>query len=226
MFFMSENPPQNQEIQAKRSDFQWPRRLFHFGCGVTVALMYENLFTHSQAVYLLGFIACIVYIFEQIRVNYPEIASRFNIYSKYLLRAEEQLKESAQVPYLMGILLTILSFPKPVAITAIFTLAIADPLSALVGIRFGKRKILPHKSVEGSVAFFMATFLSVYLGHSYILELGHTWWSILGLGLAVSTIVCAFEILPLKIDDNLTIPLFTAIVTWTWLLIIGLPTTT
>lgn len=221
---MSKNPPQNQEIQAKRSDFQWPRRLFHFGCGALVALLYKNLFTHSQVVYLLGFIACIVYIFEQVRVNYPELASKFNVYSKYLLRAEEQLKESAQVPYLMALLLTILSFPKPVALTAIFTLAIADPLSAIIGIKFGRTKIVSHKSLEGSLAFWLATFLSVYVGFAFILDHGHSWWAIIGLGVAVSTMASGFEMLPLKIDDNLTIPLFTAIVTWAWALIIGLPT--
>jgi dolichol kinase len=221
---MTENPPKKELIQAKRTDFQWPRRLFHFGCGAVVVLLYKNLFTHSQAVYLLGFIACIVYIFEQIRVNYPELASKFNIYSKYLLRAEEQLKESAQVPYLMAILLTLISFPKPVAITAILTLALADPLSAIVGIKFGKTKIVPHKSVEGSLAFWLATFLSVYIGFGFILDQGHGRWAIIGLGFAVSTMASAFEMLPIKIDDNLTIPLFTAIITWTWALIIGLPT--
>lgn len=222
---MTDKPTETQLIRADRSDFQWARRLFHFGCGAAVGLLYKNLFTHSQAVYLLGFIACIVYIFEQVRVNYPEMAAKFSIYSKYLLRAEEQLKESAQVPYLMGLLLTILSFPKPVALTAIFTLAIADPLSAIVGIKFGKTKIVPHKSLEGSLAFWLATFVSVYIGFSFILDQGHSWWAMVGLGFVISTIASAFEMLPIKIDDNLTIPLFTAMTTWLCVLIIGLPTT-
>lgn len=203
------------EIQATRSDLQWPRRLFHFGSGVVVAYLYHTFFTHSEAVYLLGFMACMVYIFEQIRVNYPEQAAKFTLYSRYLLRAEEQLKESAQVPYIMGLLLTILSFPKPIAIGAILTLAIADPLSALIGIRFGQRKIGPRKTLEGSLAFFCACTASLLMGFSTIHQM-HP--ALIGLCLSAALIISLFELIPIKIDDNLTIPLFTGVMTWllTW----------
>lgn len=221
---MTENPKTNSAIEAKRSDLQIPRRLFHFGSGVIVAFLYQTLFTHSQAVYVLGFLACMVYIFEQVRVNYPEFASRFNHFSKYVLRAEEQLKESAQVPYLMGMLLTILSFPKPVAIAGVLTLAIADPLSALIGIRFGKNRIVPHKSLEGSAAFFIATIFCVMTAfmtfHSEDVVTSH----LVGLAILVALLASLFEMIPIKIDDNLTIPIFTALVTWAGAVIFGIPT--
>lgn len=51
-----------------------------------------------------------------------------------LFRAEEQFKESAMTPYAIAILLTLLTFPKTLALIGIYTLAIADPLSAVVGI--------------------------------------------------------------------------------------------
>jgi dolichol kinase len=199
------------EIQAQRSDLQWPRRLFHCASGVVVAYFYFRLFTHSQAVYLLGFLTCLIYIFEQIRVNYPEFSSQFNPFSRYLLRAEEQLKESAQVPYIMGLLLTILSFPKPVAIAAILTLAIADPLSAIVGIRFGKRKITQKKTLEGSLAFFTATVISITWSFT---AYGSTFTNTFAMAICVAFLISAFELIPLKIDDNLTIPLLTGAVTW------------
>ena len=41
-------------------------------------------------------------------------------------RAEEQFRESAMTPYVIAILLTILTFPKTIALIAICTLAIAD----------------------------------------------------------------------------------------------------
>ena len=82
--------------------------------------------------------------FEQIRINYPKIAY-LHLLNKYFLRAEEHLKESAAIPYLMGLLLTIISFPKSISLIAIYTLAISDPLSAIVGIKFGKRSIVDGK---------------------------------------------------------------------------------
>lgn len=208
------------QLTAKRTDLQWPRRLFHMLCGIAVAFMYQVLFTHSQAVYLLGFMACIVYVFEQVRVNYPELANAFWLPSRYFLRAEEQLKESAQVPYVMGLLLTLLSFPKTIAIASILTLAIADPLSAIIGIRYGKNRVVKHKSLEGSAAFFLGCVGSLLISFSLNTDLT---FPFIILSVFVALIVTVFEMVPIKIDDNLTIPLFTAAITWIALWLLSLP---
>ena len=44
------------------------------------------------------------------------VYGQFLSHQDKLLRAEEELKESSAVPFVMGLLLTILSFPKPVAL--------------------------------------------------------------------------------------------------------------
>jgi len=188
--------------------------------GLSVGLVYQFLLTHSRAIYILGFCACIVYILEQVRVNYPELSSKIKLINKYIFRAEEQLKESAGVPYVMGLLLTLISFPKVIALVAIYTLAVADPLSAIIGIRFGKKKISENKSFEGSGAFFLSSFIITFLVFF--------WWSsyleimlgpLLLLSFLVAICTTLFELIPLRIDDNLTIPLFTA---GTTLLLCGL----
>lgn len=211
---------EERTIIATRKDLQLPRRMFHMGSGVTVAFIYNFLLTHQQAVSILGTIACVLYILEQVRINYPEFAGNFEKYSKYLLRAEEQLKESAGVPFVMGLLLTILSFPKPIAVVAILTLAIADPLSALIGIRFGRLRVVAHKSIEGSLAFFFGCFTAtaaVFLGYA------PTAGTALGLAFFVAFTVSVFEMVPIRLDDNLTIPLFTAAVAWLFCIVLGIP---
>ncbi len=207
-------------IVATRKDLQLPRRLFHMGSGVTVAFIYNFLLTHQQAVSILGTIACVLYIMEQVRINYPEFSGHFEQFSKYLLRAEEQLKESAGVPFVMGLLLTILSFPKPIAVVSILTLAIADPLSALIGIKYGRLRVVAHKSLEGSGAFFIGCFAAtalVFLGYA------PTTGTALGLAFFVAFTVGVFEMVPIRLDDNLTIPLFTAAVTWLYCIILEIP---
>ena len=91
------------------------------------------------------------------RIHYPELLRRVPWVNERFFRAEENLRESAMTPYAIAILLTILTFPKPIALIAIYTLAIADPLSAVVGIRWGRHRVVPDKSLEGSAAFFVAT---------------------------------------------------------------------
>lgn len=206
----------NEKIQeaaptATRSSLQIPRRLFHASMGISVGLVYQFLLTHSRAIYILGFCACVVYIMEQIRINYPELSANIKIINKYLFRAEEQLKESAGVPYVMGLLLTLISFPKVVALVAIYTLAVADPMSAIIGIKYGKTKVIKGKSLEGSLAFFVSSFIITFLVFfwwtSYLqIMLG----SVILLSFLVAVITSLFEMIPLRIDDNLTIPLFTA----------------
>jgi dolichol kinase len=195
-----------------RKDLQLARRLFHVGNGVAVATLYWISFSHSQMVHALGMIACLLYVFEQIRISYPEAQARFHPMTRFIMRAEEQLKESAMVPYMFAVLLTIITFPKPIALIAIYTLAISDPLSAIIGIRFGNRRIVPHKSLEGSAAFFISSFIIC----AFVLSVttGEMSGLVLIVSLLVSFTTSAFEMLPLRIDDNLTIPLFSAVMLW------------
>lgn len=206
-----ENKKESEALPT-RKNLQIARRLFHMGNGIAVATLYWLSFSHQQMIHALGTIACVLYVFEQIRISYPEKAQKFLPMTKFIMRAEEQLKESAMVPYAFAVLLTIITFPKPIALIAIYTLAIADPLSAIIGIKYGKRRIVPHKSLEGSAAFFTSTFfialaiLSVYSGEASL--------GVISVAFIVSLVSSAFEMLPLKLDDNLTIPLFTAFATW------------
>ena len=182
------------------------------GNGVAIATLYWISFSHAQMLHFLGTAACLLYVFEQVRINYPEKAQKLLPFTKFVMRAEEQLKESAMVPYCFAVLLTIITFPKAIALVAVYTLAIADPLSAIIGIKYGKRRLVSHKTLEGSAAFFISTFvvsmtvLSIFYG------------SASGLVMLVSLLIAflgsAFEMIPLKLDDNLTIPLFTSFVLW------------
>jgi len=197
---------------ATRKDLHLGRRLLHMASGITVAIAYGLFFTHSQAIQLLGTIACIAYVVDRVRVAYPEIARKLEKMTNFFLRAEERLKESSMIPYVIGILLTLLSFPKPIALIAILILALADPLSAIIGIQFGKRRIVREKSLEGSAAFFSVALLCSFTILLY--STASPWWLVLTVSCLLSAAISAFEMIPLKLDDNLTIPLFVGFVGW------------
>lgn len=123
-------------------------------------------------------------------------------------------------PYVISILLTILTFPKTIALIAILTLAIADPASAVVGIRFGRHRVVPDKSLEGSAAFFAATF-AIALGLLRTAP-GVDVWQAAGAAGLVALAAAAFEMLPLRLDDNLTIPLLVGFAAWAVCLAVGI----
>ena len=195
-----------------RHNMQIMRRLFHMANGFFIATLYLISLNHSQMVHLLGTFACALYVVEQVRVAYPELAGKLLPFTRLIMRAEEQLKESAMVPYAMAVLLTIVAFPKHIALVGIYSLAIADPLSAIVGIKFGKNKITPPRTVEGSLAFFLSIFmvtLLILLGYNGKFEL-----SIFIVSFLMGTLGALFDLIPLKLDDNMTIPLFTSATLW------------
>lgn len=202
----------NPDELPSRHDLQLTRRFFHFISGALIATAYLIFLSHQQMIHFLGAIACFIYVIEQVRISYPEFAQKVVPVTRFVLRAEEQLKESAMVPFMISVLLTIITFPKIIAIIAIFILATSDPLSAIIGIRFGKTKIVGNKSLEGSLAFFVSAFL---ICHGILmLTMGAYTWEITFASILLAFFSAAFEVLPLKLDDNLTIPLSTSAILW------------
>ena len=79
-------------------------------------------------------------------------------------------------------------------------------------LKFGKNKITPTRTVEGSIAFFLSIFmvtLFILLGYNGKFEL-----SIFIVSFLMGTLGALFDLIPLKLDDNMTIPLFTSATLW------------
>ncbi len=181
--------------------------------GVATATAYALLFTHEQVIHIFGTIACLVYVVDRIRIAYPEVVARRAPWvNRLLIRAEEEVRESAMIPYAIAVLLTILTVPKAAALIAIYTLALADPAAAIVGIRWGRRPIARHRTLEGSAAFFATTLVIAVL----VLDLGTDapGLAIAAAALAIALASALCELVPVRIDDNLTIPLFVGFTAW------------
>jgi dolichol kinase len=104
--------------------------------------------------------------------------------------------------------LCVLLFPKVVAINAFTILIISDTASALIGRRFGRHRFLA-KSLEGSTAFFISALL-VILVSPKVARLPMEYF----LGFIAAAIGTVVEALPVKLDDNLTIPLSVGFALW------------
>src|SRR5436309_3120329 len=95
---------------------------------------------------------------------------------------------------------------SPVASEAGGAVAVADPLAAIVGIRFGRHRITRNRSLEGSLAFFAATLVIAALVLGRDADESRLTIAAAASTIGIAAAVC--EVLPLRIDDNLTIPLF------------------
>ena len=97
-------------------------------------------------------------------------------------------------------------FNREAAFCGIIYLCIGDLSAVTVGKNFVRIKIF-EKTLEGSLAFAVSTiivlFLLKYFGVVHLSTLG----------IVVGAVVCAVvELLPINIDDNLTIPLTGAVI--------------
>lgn len=88
---------------------------------------------------------------------------------------------------------------------AILVLGIADTVAEIVGSKYGMKKIMGHKSFEGSLAFFICTWLIGFFIILFIVKDGIL-WSIL-ITTSIASIGTLAEAISENGLDNLTIPL-------------------
>jgi len=123
-----------------------------------------------------------------------------SFFRKYIdarvLREKERFTLMGATYFLFSSLLTILVFPKSIAIASLLILILSDTAAAIVGKWIGRIRIF-NKTLEGSAAFLFLALLIVWLYP----RLDRLAGSLAAFG---ATLI---EMLPLGLDDNLTIPM-------------------
>jgi dolichol kinase len=119
-----------------------------------------------------------------------------NFFFRRVLREEEKSTFMGSTYFIFSTILTILLFPKSIAIASILVLILSDTAAALIGNWIGRVRIF-GKTLEGSMAFFLTSLLIVWIYPN----LNRFSGSLAALGAAL------VEILPIRVNDNLSIPL-------------------
>ena len=105
--------------------------------------------------------------------------------------------------YMASCLFSFLIFPRHITVLAILYLALGDPSSSFFGVLYGRNKIFPNKSLQGTLGGFMVCAIASF---------AYFWWQafptniILLLSLLGGFAGSLAELLPLNIDDNFAIP--------------------
>ena len=137
---------------------------------------------------------------EAARFRLPNLNRLMVGWLKPLLKETEDRRITGATYIAVSALLAFLIFDKPVAVTALFFLSLGDPVAALVGGRMGGYRVF-GKSPWGSLAF-MVVALAVAGVLSGAGVISFHWALAAGAGVAAVA-----ELVPLMVDDNLTIPL-------------------
>jgi dolichol kinase len=171
------------------------RKIVHLA---TLVVPVGYLLTSEETVllFLVPFFLCFLTV-DLLRHFHSGLASLFRKYFfGRVLREEEKPTLMGSTYFLFSTILTVLLFPKSIAIASLFILILADTAAALVGRGIGRISIF-GKTLEGSLAFFFSSLLIVWIYPNLNRFSG-------GLAALGATVI---EILPIKVNDNLTIPL-------------------
>ncbi len=135
---------------------------------------------------------------EVMRRTSGSVSGLFQHWLGPLLRAREDERLTGATTLALGYTLAALVFPGTAALAGILVAGLADAVSAVVGKTFGRIRYPGGKSVEGSVAFFIAVV-------AILVPLGDP-----GRAALVALILTILEAPSLSVDDNLFMPLATA----------------
>lgn len=100
--------------------------------------------------------------------------------------------------FMLASFISLLFFPRGIAIANLYFLVFGDAASALVGSRWGRLVVFPGKTAEGMLGGIAVNLLVGFL----LLKMVGVNFGVLIVGVLVGGVL---EVLPLKVDDNLTV---------------------
>lgn len=200
---MAEHEAKSPEVELseavkKTRGLQPWRRVFHAMNGTLVVLALGVFGLPVRlGVLILALILMVTAGLDVLRLLDPKVNVLFFRTFAPLASPREEKGIASSTWYALSAFLVVLLFPLDYALAGILVLAWADPAANLVGKRWGRIRFLGG-TVRGTGTFVLIAFCALSL---------FVPWT-LALGAAVATAVA--EVLPLKLDDNLLIPIFVA----------------
>jgi diacylglycerol kinase (CTP) len=190
---------------STRGDLHILRKIWHIICGASALLIY---YYGNQELIFWGKFALVAaamgFAVDLLRMRFSKFNHVILKFMGPLMRKSEATGFSGLPFYALGVGLTILFYDKHVALLSIMFLVFADPIASFVGVNYGHDKILPNKSLQGSLAALVVCYLVTFI---YLSELGVSAFNIILFSFLAAIIGALSELASaFNIDDNLTIP--------------------
>ncbi len=198
----------------------YARNIFHVVNGLIGAMMYTLIPERATVLKIaVGYFALMAVL---------EITRRFSRRWNAILvekvfgsiaRPVEAHRVNSGSWYGLAMVLIVFSFSPAACIAAVMVLGVGDPSAALIGKRWGKRKLRGQKTLEGTLGFAVsatiATTAFLVLSHQPAVQRGdalHTFGFALLVSAITSVVGAVVELLSDRIEDNLSIPVMCAAV--------------
>ena len=190
---------------SSRSHFaseNW-RKLWHLLVVQSFAIFYYFT-TQRTAVIVMVILTAVLMVFEIVRSHHKKLNGAFMGYLAPILRPKEATVAATHIYALFSCLVVILLFEKNIAITSIIFLAFGDVAAALMRRVRPTAKRYMKDLLAGAGCFLTCLAAGLILRHT---------GASLSIRLLVPGALAATiaELLPIPLDDNLTIPVLAAV---------------
>ena len=162
-----------------------------------IPLAYVSIIPKKEHVFLICVLLSIGFLTADLLRMYWKTAEKYFLKTFSVLLRENELENNLTgATYLfIGMTLSVFFFPKTIAVVVMLFLTLADPIAAIAG------KMLPimrisSKSIGGFLGFFICALIIVTIAFGFNLS-----------GLIIALATAIVELIPIKINDNLTIPI-------------------
>lgn len=173
------------------------RKLIHIS-SIILPVIFRYIFLNNRKLMFLVLIpvSLLLLVIEIIRMECQPCNRLFRKILAPVLRPQEETQFTGATYLLISSVVCIGLFPAEIAFVCLAFLAVGDTFAAVIGLSFGKRKLAGgKKSVEGSLACFVVTFLFALFWLDPLVALTG----------AISATLAEMSGFPL--DDNLKIPI-------------------
>lgn len=189
-------------MPARWSKEKWrrvniPRKMWHASSGMfMISVLIWNYPSKRMALEILFAAAVLLLIIDIVRFSSHEGRSFFKSFFGQLAGAKEEEGPNASFFYAISLLVAVLLYSPRIAMGSITSLAIGDPVAAIIGTMFGKRRIF-GKSLEGALANALVSFglIVIFVRSPFVAAVGAVTGALV-------------EMIPIpKVDDNLSVPI-------------------
>jgi len=182
------------------------RGMVHIAAALLIAAL-SLIVSRPLMILILGIFTAVFLVLDLIRLRWQQLNLFFTMMVGMFMRDYEVKRITGASFMLLGSLACMVLYGNEITVLAVSFLAIGDPLAHFVDDRWGKTKI-GRKSVQGTIACFIGSAIIGLLWYANSLD---TNLAIIFTGAAAASIA---HLLPVDIDDNLTIPVLSGGAMW------------
>lgn len=195
-------------MQHDRS-LQVERKLYHLVMGLVCFGLYQWLLDRQQALIVLCSVGLFSVVLDLLRLRVPALNRWLIARFSTLLRPAEHQGLTGHSFFVLGMICLVFLFEKPTTQLALLFLSVGDPVASYVGGRWGRVRVVGSKTVEGALAGFVANFAvaMLYIVASEACSLSPCIVAAAAFSLAGTL----SELVPLPVDDNLSIPVLSGV---------------